>query len=119
MKNYVAVAFILLALIASRMLTEAPDTAQIAATRSAAARTGAQPVVTNAQTATLRVGNMYCPSCPYIVQRALLSTPGVIEASVSLRDQLAVVRFDPAKAGIPDLVTALSAIGYPSRPESD
>ena len=116
MKYYVATAFLGLALIASSMLTDAPDTAQVAAPQSAAARAAAPPVAANAQTATIRVGNMYCPSCPYIVQRTLLATPGVIEASVSLRNQMAVVRFDPARAGVAELVGALGAIGYPSRP---
>lgn len=66
------------------------------------------------RTVTLRVNNMFCASCPYIVQRTLASTPGVIAASVSFRDKLAVVTYDNAQTDVLALTNATSEIGYPS-----
>lgn len=93
-----------------------PGTGRIASSQPAAATLAPQAAATAVETVTLEVGNMSCASCPYIVRRALQSTPGVIEARVSFRDRLAVVIFDPARATVADLVEATSAIGYPSRP---
>ncbi len=67
------------------------------------------------KTVTLKVDNMYCPSCPYIVRQALMRTPGVIAATVSLRDKQAVVTFDSTKTDVAALIAATTEAGYPSR----
>ncbi len=66
-------------------------------------------------TVTLRVDGMSCPSCPYIVRRALENTPGVVKASVSLRDRSAVVTYDGGKTDVAALIAATTKIGYRSR----
>ncbi len=63
---------------------------------------------------TLRVKNMFCASCPYIVRRALENTPGVIRAVVSFRDKLAVVTYDSAQTDVLALMNATSEIAYRS-----
>ena len=73
----------------------------------------------SARTVTLRVGNMYCASCPYMVREALLATPGVVKAEVSFRDKLAVVTYDAIKTEVAALVDATGRMGYPSRPVSN
>ncbi len=67
------------------------------------------------QTVRLSVDNMWCPSCPYIVQQALMAAPGVVDAKVSGRTETAIVTFDPTKASISDLTAATERYGYPSR----
>ncbi len=67
------------------------------------------------QSVTLRVDGMSCPSCPYIVRRALENTPGVIKASVSIRDRSAVVTYDGGKTEVAALIAATTEIGYRSR----
>lgn len=68
---------------------------------------------------TLRVDNMYCASCPYMVREALRATPGVVNAEVSFRDKLAVVTYDATKTEVAALVDATGRMGYPSRPVSN
>lgn len=66
------------------------------------------------ETVILRVGNMFCASCPYIVQQALTRTPGVIGAEVSPRNKLAVVTYDSTQTDVLALINATSELGYPS-----
>lgn len=66
------------------------------------------------ETVTLRVDNMFCAACPYIVRKVLLSVPGVTAAEVSFRDRRAVVRFDPAQTDPEALMAATEGVGYPS-----
>ena len=85
-----------------------------------AASTAADPATTAPdaaqRTTTLRVENMYCASCPYIVKQSLEAVPGVIAAAVSFPDKTATVTFDPSRARVDQLVAATTAAGYPSRP---
>ncbi|TCS62960.1 mercury resistance system periplasmic binding protein MerP [Varunaivibrio sulfuroxidans] len=69
------------------------------------------------QTVTLAVQNMYCPSCPYIVQKSLLNVPGVTKAKVSSEKKTAVVTFDDAKTSVAALTHATTQAGYPSSPK--
>jgi len=91
------------------------NVARVDSPRSAGSGGAVQQAAATERTAKLQVSNMYCVSCPYIVQRALRSVPGVIDASVSLGDRQAVVRFDATKTGIADLLNVTRAIGYPAR----
>ena len=68
------------------------------------------------KTVTLDVKGMYCPACPYIVQKSLMAVPGVMNAKVSLKNKTAVVTFDDAKTAIPALTKATTDAGYPSQP---
>ena len=63
----------------------------------------------------LSVENMWCASCGYIVRQALLETPGVLEAEVSMFSQSAVVTYDAAQTTPDALAAAVSEYGYPSR----
>ena len=86
-----------------------------AAAPSASAGASQPTLAAARQSVTLRVDGMFCPSCPYIVQRALKKTPGVIKASVSLRDESAVVTYDSGKTEVAALIKATTDMGYPSR----
>lgn len=66
------------------------------------------------ETVILRVGNIFCAPCPYIVQQALTSTPGVIDAKVSLRNKFEVVTCDSTRTDVLALINATSELGYPS-----
>ncbi len=65
----------------------------------------------------LRVDNMYCAACPYIVQQLLEQVPGVHRVEVRFRQRMAVVDFDDAVTSVKQLTEATAAYGYPSRPE--
>ena len=75
----------------------------------------ATPLVAGERSVTLRVDGMFCPSCPYIVRRALENTPGVMKVSVSFRDKSAVVTYDGGKTGVAALIAATTELGYRSR----
>jgi len=66
------------------------------------------------QTATLKVDNMFCASCPYIVQRALSSVNGVDRVTVSFAKKTAIVVYDDAKTNVDALTAATRKWGYPS-----
>jgi len=63
---------------------------------------------------TLKIDNMYCASCPYIVKQSLAAVPGVKEVSVSFRDKTAIVTFDSARTNLAALTDATFEMGYPS-----
>jgi len=70
------------------------------------------------QTVTLAVKNMYCASCPFIVQKSLEAVPGVRNAVVSYKDKAALVTYDDAKTDVLVLTRAATDAGYPSSPRS-
>ncbi|NOW47609.1 Cu2+-exporting ATPase [Novosphingobium sp. SG751A] len=67
------------------------------------------------ETTTLVVPGMHCASCMGKVERALGALPGVQSARVNLTARQVNVAHDAA-LGVPDMVGALSAIGFPSQP---
>ena len=72
------------------------------------------PEQENLQTAKLKVDGMWCPSCSYIVGRALMLAPGVVDAKVSVFAKIATVTYDKTKTTAADLVAATTNYGYPS-----
>jgi P-type Cu+ transporter len=58
------------------------------------------------------VRGMHCAACVGKVERALTSVPGVEQASVNLATEQAKVSFDPARASVEALRTAVAAAGY-------
>ena len=69
----------------------------------------------NLQTTRLEVGGMWCPSCGYIVRRALEMTKGVVDAKVSMEAGTAVVTYDPSVCTVKQLVASLAEYGYEAR----
>ncbi len=66
------------------------------------------------QTVKLKVGNLFCATCPYIVQKTLANVKGVSEVKVSFRDKTAVVTYDDRATDPSRLVAATSSMGFPS-----
>lgn len=69
-------------------------------------------------TCTLCVEGMSCGGCARGVERAARPVDGVTDASVDLAHGRATVRFDPSHARVEQIVAAIAAVGYRSRPES-
>nr|WP_238361364.1 heavy metal translocating P-type ATPase [Burkholderia thailandensis] len=55
---------------------------------------------------------MTCPHCPTAVEKALGAVAGVHRAQVNLTSRLASIDFDPARAGVIDLLQAIRSAGY-------
>lgn len=81
---------------------------------SLAADAAARPVASARQTVTLDVRNMTCAACPITVKKSLTRVPGVIDAKVDFDRHIAVVTYDPSRAGVAALTKATTDAGYPS-----
>ena len=71
------------------------------------------------ETLRLAIDNMTCASCVGRVERALASVPGVLDVSVNLAKEEAVVTILEGAVPVTSLTAATSAAGYPARPVSD
>ncbi len=60
----------------------------------------------------LPVQGMTCAACVGHVEKALKSLTGVVEAKVNLMAGKAAVDFEPGKVGIPEMVKAVTDIGF-------
>ncbi len=86
---------------------------QISATTTASS--SAAPTQENIRTAKLKVDGMWCSSCAYFVKQALMGTPGVRDARVSMLTKTATVTYDPTQTEVEALVAATTDYGYPSK----
>ncbi|BDV42953.1 copper-translocating P-type ATPase [Geotalea uraniireducens] len=58
------------------------------------------------------VKGLHCASCVNNLEKHLLAAPGVTAAVVNLAQESALVRFDPAVIGQPELFAVVTAAGY-------
>ena len=76
------------------------------------------PALAAEQTATLRIENMYCASCPYIVKQTLAQVPGVTSVDISYERAaavvVAIVDYDDTQADVTALMAATSGVGFPA-----
>jgi len=68
--------------------------------------------MTEAKQITLPITGMYCANCVSTIERNLKKVDGVQNASVNLSSERATVQFDPAKAGLGDMVARVQRAGY-------
>ncbi len=61
---------------------------------------------------TLPVTGMYCANCVTTIERNLKKVKGVQTAAVNLSSERAVVTYDPAEVGLPDMITRVERAGY-------
>ncbi|MBN1827216.1 MAG: heavy metal translocating P-type ATPase [Candidatus Eisenbacteria bacterium] len=69
--------------------------------------------------ARLAVRGMSCANCARAVEKALRSVPGVAGAVVNAAAEAASVRYDPARAGVEDLLEAVKRAGYRAVPADE
>lgn len=74
----------------------------------------ASSAVAEMKTVSLKVENMTCAACPFIVKKSLLKVEGVTEANVDFGQKVARVTFDDEKSTIAQLTTTTANAGYPS-----
>jgi len=60
----------------------------------------------------VKIRGMHCASCVSTIEDALAKTPGVLEASVNLATQGAVVQYLPAKTDLTAIEQAVRSTGY-------
>ncbi|MGH2390692.1 MAG: cation transporter, partial [Chloroflexota bacterium] len=76
----------------------------------------ARPFVESEGHADLAITGMTCASCVARVERKLRKVEGVTQAGVNLATERASVGFDPARASVADLLSAVEAAGYGAAP---
>ena len=67
------------------------------------------------QTAKLAISGMTCGGCAGRADKALAAVPGVVEVSVNLAGESAVVRYAEGATDPAALIAAVTAAGYPGR----
>ena len=73
-------------------------------------------MMSNERDTVLEVQGMSCSSCIRHVNEALSELDGVEKIDVKLSEGIVVVRHDPARAPVDQLIEALDAAGYESQP---
>jgi Cu+-exporting ATPase len=86
-----------------------PDTASLADVYDAVSEAGYEAV---AKALTVGVSDMTCANCAETVERRLLATDGVLEATVNYATDEARVRYNPADVGPKELHRAVEDAGY-------
>ncbi len=66
----------------------------------------------NADTATLSLAGMWCPSCSWLIDETLQRTPGVIETDVNFLQREARVTYDPAQTDPGQMKKRVRRLGY-------
>jgi Cu+-exporting ATPase len=66
----------------------------------------------NAKQLTLPITGMYCANCVTTIERNLKKVNGVQSAVVNLASERATVQFDPALAGLEDMIARVRRAGY-------
>ncbi len=61
---------------------------------------------------TYPIAGMHCASCVGVIEKSLIKTPGVLEASVNLATEKATITFDPKICGEDQIESAVSNVGY-------
>jgi Cu2+-exporting ATPase len=67
---------------------------------------------------TLQVAGMVCAACAGVIESALRSVDGVVDASVSAAGQRATVRWDPRRTQPSALIDAVRGAGYDAAPDA-
>lgn len=70
------------------------------------------PLHPGSEAVTLDIDGMTCASCVRRVEKALARVDGVELAAVNLATEQATVEFDPARANVEQLITAVDRAGY-------
>jgi len=65
---------------------------------------------------TLLLEGLRCGACVWLIERTLAAQPGVVGASVNFATERAVLRWDPARARLSELLARVAAIGYRALP---
>jgi mercuric transport protein len=75
-----------------------------------------EPIQLNTQVreVVLDVPGMTCAACPVTIQKSLEKVDGVMEATVSFEEKIAIVRYDPTKISTKDLLEATRNAGFES-----
>jgi len=61
---------------------------------------------------TVNISGMHCDNCVVSVEKGINSLEGIAEVTVSLKDSLAVVKYDQTKVDLTDIEKSIEKRGY-------
>jgi mercuric ion binding protein len=67
------------------------------------------------RTVTLKIDNLSCPTCPYIIEKSLSKVRGVEKVEVSFKEKTATVTYDDTQTDMEALTRATGSLGFPSQ----
>lgn len=71
------------------------------------------------KTVTLKITGMTCAGCANHVSTALGKVDGIIEEEVKYPGDIAVVKYDPEKTSVKEIITAIEKTGYKAAVQTD
>jgi Cu2+-exporting ATPase len=74
---------------------------------------------TGLRQADLRLSNVHCAACLWLIEKLPRVCPGVVEARLSLRQSVARVTWDPDQVSFSKVALTLHRLGYPPHPAGD
>ncbi|UCD79213.1 MAG: cation-translocating P-type ATPase [Desulfobacterales bacterium] len=60
----------------------------------------------------LRVTNMWCPACAWLIDESLKKTPGIIDSACNFSTDRLQVNYNPVKTSPDQIIEALQKLGY-------
>ena len=66
------------------------------------------------KTVVLSVDKMDCPSCPFMIKKALEDLPGVSSATVSMKTKRATIDYESDDVSIAEFISTTTELGFPS-----
>ncbi len=66
----------------------------------------------NVLTLRLRVSNMWCPACAWIIDESLKKTPGVVDSACNFSTDRLQVVYDPVKVTSHQIIKSIGKLGY-------
>ncbi len=73
---------------------------------------GSSNTTKNGLSLNLKVGNMWCPACAWLIDESLKRTPGVIDSTCNFSTDRLHVFFDPVQTAPDRIIAALKKLGY-------
>ena len=60
----------------------------------------------------LKIGNMWCPACAWLIDETLKQTDGIIDSSCNFSTDRLQVNYNPIQTSPPDIIKAVGKLGY-------
>jgi heavy metal translocating P-type ATPase len=67
----------------------------------------------------LKVGNMWCPACAWLIDEALQKSAGVVESACNFTTDRLQVRYDPVRTSPTQIIQTIARLGYKAAAPDD
>ena len=67
----------------------------------------------------LKVGNMWCPACAWLIDESLQKTAGVINSALNFSTDRLQIQYDPVQTSPPQIIQAIARLGYKAAAPGD